>query len=256
MRMFRPLAAAALVATVAALCVLVAFDQRELFQTAEAVNSLSAEVDQATKAQAVKPANIVKPERDVRLPNDGQAYYVSVIVRPDYVKYLRDREVVGWWRGHRRLVVLAGQTHFNLYANTDPIYKTNLAHIVGGCPAVLVQDAKGNVVYSSWDGDKLPNDADTLADHIAIQLDRKAGAILPWRRRYESQPTPSPSPEPGPDISVTVNRPVVEDLPPRPVVPNGKGNDADFWIILAIAVAASAVAAFIIEFKREAKGAP
>lgn len=250
-RVFRPMAVAALVAVVAALCVLVAFDQRELTETAAAVNTLS---DQVQQQSNIKPTAM---KRVVQLPNDGQAYYLSVVVRPDYVRFARDRQVVGWFRGHRRLMVLPSQTHFNIYTNTDAVFKTNLAHMVGGCPAVIVQDAKGSIVYSSWEGDKLPEDPDQLADDISSQLETKAGAILPWRRRHEAQPSPSPTPGPDnvdTDVEVVVNRPM--DLPPKPVVPNGKGSDADFWIVLAIAILGAAAAAFVIEFKREAKAAP
>jgi hypothetical protein len=190
---------------------------------------------------------------DITLPEDGQAYFTSVIVPPSWETNPRAKEIVGWFDQDVRLKSLKSQTHFRVYPTNDPIYRANLAHAVGNTPAVLVQKASGEVEMAVWEGGQLPATSNEMGNKVGrIFGKHRGGGGCPDGKCPLPKPTPDetqPKPEPVPDLPPKPVVPIVE--PVDPVGP--EGSNVGFWVLLAVLLVMTLGAANIYYFKQELK---
>lgn len=203
---------------------------------------------QAVKAQVAAIASTPSVQQDIQLPEDGQAYFTSVIVRKNWRQSPRDRELVAWFEQDARLASLKAQTHWRIYEQDDPLFRKNLGHVVGGFPAMVIQDSTGRVVYSAWDG------AGQLAQ-ASSEVGNEVGRIFGRLRPCPDGGCPKPEPKPTPDTDIDVNvvpKPIVPNIePPKPVE---TPKEEEFpWVVLVLAVIASGLGSLAINFSREVR---
>ena len=147
-------------------------------------------------------------ERIIELPEDGNAWYTTIISPEKTVK--NDpiaRKLEANLKVNPRLASLIAQTHVNRYHPSHPMWNAKYRPIYGDNPptAIVVQTPDGKVCYKAT-GANIPSDGDALADSIAR-------AIADCRPRPNPSPTPTPDPTPpvipdtvpdiGPDESAT-----------------------------------------------------
>jgi hypothetical protein len=142
---------------------------------------------------------VLSEARVVKLPEDGNKWYVSVIGQPG-AKY---QEVLAWFDSGK-LKELKSKVHFFAVTSDMPIYERYKTSIKA-LPTVRVQDASGKVIYESA-GKNIPMSGEGLYSAIAGAVNGSE-ELLPWRRNH-SNPTPDPvppdatppdlDPEPGP----------------------------------------------------------
>ncbi len=214
-----------------------------LFLSVENAHKQIATVDQSQRAAleqlAEKRVEVQAEDRIITLPDDGSVYHTSVFVRADWHRRSQDRELLAWFGSDPRLQSLKAQTHFNIYTERSPLWKTRYSKTVGRLPCVRVQAASGRVTYQS-SVDNLPKSADGLADEIT-------GCIFKNRKKRR-QPTPTPTPKPDVDVDVDVMpAPVIPDVvvPVKPAFP---------WLLLVVAVILAGIVPIIVHFKNAFRG--
>lgn len=220
---------------VAATVVVIGF----LLFSVDSVHEQIATVDQSQTVTATKLAAIEAKAEDriINLPEDGGAYYTSVFVHANWRVRPADRTLLAWFGSNRRLLSLRSQTHYNVYTERTPLFKTRYSRTIKALPAVRVQAADGRVTYQS-SVDNLPKSADGLADEIA-------GCIFK-KRKDRRHPTPVPVPDVDVDVDVTPV-PVIPDLvePVKPEFP---------WLLLVIVVILAGAVPVIVHFKNAFRG--
>lgn len=228
--MRKPVLNMVLAACIAALCVVVFWAVQSSMQPpATAVSTAAA------------PAQVVQ-QQIVDLPQDAGNWYVSVCLHDDWRSRPLDRAVASWWNIHPRLVSIKTQTHYKIYVESDPIYKTTLAKLIGPLPCILVQDSSGTVIYKS-SGENVGSDGDEIANDIG-----RIFPIFPLRPR----PCPGPNPCPKPDVKPDVKPNVDVDLKVIPDVKPAKPAGADFpWVLLVVVVVLASGATLVKYFKDE-----
>jgi hypothetical protein len=165
--------------------------------------------------------------RVLKVPEDGQAYHLSLCLSDDWQASAREREIAAWFEsGNPRLAGLRVQCHYHLYTDGNAIYRVRLRHRIPAVPAVVLQDSTGFVVYASCESPRykaIPATADELADDMADCLAAHCRARgIPWNETTGTEcdrcrPRPRPSPQPPVNVDLTV-RPVVPPLD-KPLVP-------------------------------------
>ena len=176
---------------------------------------------------------LLSQERVIRLPEDSQKWYVSVVGDSSNARY---KEVVGWFDTTPRLKTFKDAVHFIPVTTDTAVYTERYQKNIKGLPTVRVQDANGVVLYEEA-GIKLPMSGEALYNAIANKVNGSEG-WLPWKRKPEPKPDPGPvdpQPDPGP-----------VDPAPQPIDNNGapvlEPGDYDLQPVL-VAVCVAAVAA-------------
>lgn len=165
----------------------------------------------------------------VDLPDDGKAYYTTLIVHDDWRQRAAERALVAAFETDQLLRSAKSQTHFNLYAASNPLYAQRFAKSVPTLPALLIQDATGKV-YLKLSGDELTGDVEKVRGPIRRLWQARPIYVLPWRRPCPCpEPTPQPSP-PAPDETPLPDAtPIPDTISVAPPFPWG-------WLTLAVLV--------------------
>ncbi len=232
MRNLRSAGPALLATGAMAVCVLFCWLSAAVVTTSSAVHDLAVE-QTADRAQAREVQ-----QRITELPEDGQAYHVSICLHDDWQRRPNERALKAWWSVDPRLVTLAAQTHFHVYVESDPVFRTNIAGAVGQLPAVLIQNEHGEVKFKA-SGANLPESAPDLGDAVVSAFGRPY--LLPYRNRH-NRPCPCPpnvTPAPKPNVDVNVN------VPPRPIPDTPIHTPASFPWLVMLAVSGLAGAAVL-----------
>lgn len=185
------------------------------------------------RGETAKPAKPIR-ERVVNLPEDGQAWYTTLVLSKSWKEKPLERELVAWFGVVPELASLKAQTHYQIVTEGTRAHAAEFAKVAS--PAVIVQDAAGKVYYKA-SGNGLPADPDRLANEIADCFPHpKPG------------PTPGPSPGPGP----TPKPDGVPDIRPnRPNTPDGKPSPEDVpWLGVILAALAGAAAAGVYNYRK------
>lgn len=159
-------------------------------------------------------------ERVVNLPQDQDAWYISVVGDGDPYK-----ELLNWFVEDEDLERIKSQVKFRqVEAGTD-MYNTRYADNVSGLPTVRMQKPDGTVVYEA-SGDEIPYTSQALYGALADSANGTQGILrpwrhgakpyLPWRRKMEDQCKPQPAPCPNPEP--VEPEPVIVDPPVGPPV--------------------------------------
>jgi len=175
----------------------------------------------------------------VDLPEDGQAWYATIVTTPAWKSQQRERQLVAWFGSNPALVSLRVQTHFNHYTTNDALFRARLSRAVSATPAVILQDASGKVVYKATGTNVPATDAE-----LAVGIQKAITDCCPFRPR-PPKPTP-PDVTPPPD-----DKPVIPDV--GPVTPDAPPADYTFALATIAAVVAGLVAAFV-QFKQRVAG--
>ena len=110
-----------------------------------------------------QPANgVIANERIVRLPQDGDKWFVSVVGDPQDARY---NEIVSWFDSGS-LLALKNSVHFNAIDSNSAIFADRYADMTPELPMIRVQNAKG-VIYSQVCGNSIPMSAQSLNAQIA-----------------------------------------------------------------------------------------
>jgi hypothetical protein len=158
-----------------------------------------------------------KEKQVVTLPEDGGAYHLSIFVSDNW-RSTREREVVALVDTDSTLASIKAQSHFHLYTQSDPIYKTRFPGFE--LPCILLQDSSGGVIFK-YSGPMLNN--------------RPWLRLRPWLR-----PRPNPNPAPGPEPNVNV------DTLPGPI----QDTSLPFpWVLLVITILIAGGTTFLVQFR-------
>jgi len=163
------------------------------------------------------------------LPDDGQAYHVSLLLHQDWRTRKQERELVAAFDSDPFLRSLKSQVHFHVYPETSSIYRTRLRAAAPDLPCVLVQRATGEVLLKV-------SGTDATADRVAGPLWRLWKArpiyVCPWRRPQPC-PDPKPEPEPEPDADLTPIPDLDQTHTPDSALP--------WWVVALAALAGAAL---------------
>lgn len=201
----------------------------------------------AMSAATQTPApEAVPQERVLDLPQDGQAYFVSIFVNKDWRRRRADRHLIACWQSIPELSSIRAQTHFSIFVDGDKSYDERMKLLITKprLPEILIQTAAGEVVYRE-SGETLPQSTAEWANTCGKIFGGRA--VLPWNRDKGVCPKPGPAPEPapGPVINTAVT------IPDRVTPPPAKEEKFP-WLLLAAIVGLAGVTAFVVQFRREA----
>lgn len=112
-------------------------------------------------------------ERIIRLPKDGNKFFVTVIGDPNDSKF---NTIKTWFQDVPELAKLKSETHFNAVPTTRADYKERYAKNVPNTPLIRVQTATGGVVYQV-SGANIPMTGQALSRSINTEFLRR------WRER-------------------------------------------------------------------------
>lgn len=159
-------------------------------------------------------------ERVVNLPQDQDAWYISVVGAGDSYATL-----ISWFVEDEDLETIKSQVKFRAVESGTDMFKTRYEGNVKGLPTVRMQKPDGTVVYEAA-GDEIPYTSQALYGALADSANGTQGILrpwrhgakpyLPWRRKMEDQCKPAPTPVDPP--IVIVDPPVVVDPPVGPPV--------------------------------------
>jgi hypothetical protein len=171
-------------------------------------------------------ASATKQQQVVSLPEDGGAYHLSLFVSNNWREIPAEREAVALMETDATLKSIKAQSHYHLYTETDPIYQTRFASAIDTMPCVLLQDAKGTVIFK-YSGPVLSK--------------RPWLHVRPWLR---PRPCPTPNPAPGP-VNVTVNDRLPDTkIPDTPIFP---------WGLLIFTIALAAGLTTAVQFAKRSQ---
>ena len=194
---------------------------------------------------APPPAPSAIAERVLDLPEDGEAWYTTLLVHPPISRDIHDQRLLEAFDTEDRLRSLKTQTRFHVYANDHPIYQQRFAPHVQRLPAVFVQrGASGEVVFSA-SGPEVAEHPHRLGHAIQQAICRRC----PHGRCQPVLPQPTPPPDtpvlpPGPEP--------VPNLGPPPA-PDPGPTTAPFWQIVCVACVAFG-GTWLASFKHDLTG--
>lgn len=205
---------------------------------------------------ASEPGVQAPTARIMQLPNDGQAWHLSLCLSDNWQNNPREREIRDWFfDANLQLTSLRVQTQFHQYTPRHGMFRALLAHRIPAVPAIVLQDASGYVVYASCESQRyqtIPLNGDDLAYDIADRIAARCVETgLPASECDRCRPRPRPEPRPGPNVDVHVNvtKPIV---PKIDVDVRGRQETKDFpWGLLAAVLAVVALASIAYNFRRE-----
>lgn len=113
-------------------------------------------------------------ERVIKLPKDGQKFFVTVIGDPNDSKFIA---LKSWFKDVPELAKLRDETHFNAVATNRPDFKEKFSKNVPNTPLVRVQTSNGGVIYQV-SGDNVPMSGQALSRSINTEFLRR------WRERH------------------------------------------------------------------------
>jgi hypothetical protein len=183
-------------------------------------------------------------ERVVNLPQDQDAWYISVVGEGESYQRL-----ISWFNSDASLENLKSQVKFKPVDTNSAIYKTRYADNVSGLPTVRMQKADGTVVYEAA-GDEIPYTSEALYGALADAANGTQGILrpwrhgappyLPWRKKMEKQcqPEPAPCPTPEPVDPPPFVTPFVPPAGPPDFVDESNVGLAIFLSILGLLVGA------------------
>lgn len=118
-------------------------------------------------------------ERVIKLPEDGQAYHVSVVVNPGWQNTPSQR-LINYFDTDTRLMGLKSQTHFHVYETNSVMYRDRYAKYWGyNAPMVIVQRGDGQCVYIAR-MNNIPPTSTKLADEIRSSMTMFAARMGGW----------------------------------------------------------------------------
>ena len=136
-------------------------------------------------------ARRVVGERIVRLPEDGNAFHVSVFTHDDWQARAQDRQLLAKFDSVPELQSLKTQTFFHHYQPSNRLfnrYRSSLTEL----PCVVVQQGDGTVVYKA-SGAKIPDDSWRLVDDIREALHERFPNVCPGPNCPDAQPYNDPT---------------------------------------------------------------
>lgn len=143
--LFLRLGACAALACVA--CVVFSREIRHADQaTKRQIIALSDTTNQRLAIIAQQTATMLAEERITDLPEDGQVWYVSLCVRPNWQTIPEDRRLVAAFEVDPHLVSLKAQTRYHFYTANDPLFKERFAGVTE-FPCLMIQNGSGQVVF-------------------------------------------------------------------------------------------------------------
>lgn len=151
-------------------------------------------------------------DRVIKLPEDGQAFHLSIFVSDNWRSNPRDRQIIAWFESNKTLVSVKAQSFFHIYTPSDKVYKSRFSGSITKMPCILFQDSTGKAYYKVT----APKSEEEVATAFATLFDKR-----PWLRtrpwlRPRPCPCPSPGPGPGPEpITPGPDKlPELKDTPP------------------------------------------
>jgi len=184
-------------------------------------------------------------QRIVKVPDDGEAYHVSLFLHDDYRKRPLDRSLVAWWEVDPVLKSVKAQTHFHTFLASNPLYKSRFAKAVPTLPAVMIQKSEGKVMYKA-SGANLPPSPWQMSNDVARLFKNRPYYVLPWRRPKPC-PTPGPKPDPLPDEN---DGDIIIDTVIPDTVLQARAQPGFPWGIGALVVLAAAGISFYVNMRR------
>jgi len=183
-------------------------------------------------------------EHIVDLPEDGNAWHLSVFTHQDWKKRPEEVSLLSWFSREPRLISLRQQTHDHHYTDADPLYGTRYKKNVPKLPAVVLQDASGKPHYKVGNEVPIPATAHEMGNQVARLFDR-----FPRPR-----PCPKPEPEPEPDETPDEgDLPVIPDVTPDTpdqAEPAVVSTEASTAVVIGLGILAFVVAAVICLIKK------
>lgn len=165
-------------------------------------------------------------DRVIHLPEDGNAWYVTLVLSDDWKTKTGQREMAAWFDIHPELASLKRQTHFQIITPNEKIFPEWAKGL--RVPAVCVTTKKGKAYYRAT-GNNIPADPDRLASEIS-----------------DCFPKPNPN-QPAPFSPL--EKPAIPDMRR----PDRKPIDDEVGIGLVAAIAAAAAGAgYLLENKKKA----
>lgn len=223
---------------VAAPAALVAWCAMTAHQADRATRGLAARLaaDEARLAETAAVADLA--DRVIDLPEDEGAWFTSVFTSDAWQTKSAERRVVDWFARDRELSRLKAQTHFHHYTPANSLYGRYAGLTATGLPAVVLQDAAGQVVFKA-SGPNLPEESGRLVRAIRDSVRVNCPRL---------RPCPKPSPPP----------PVDPELEPKPAVPDIGGPEPgspsprdETLAVTGVAFLAALVVGFIAAARRQ-----
>ncbi len=175
-------------------------------------------------------------DRVIELPEDGANWHTTVFTAKEPTP--RERQLLSWFDSDQRLAKLKSSTHFHHYTPASSVYPRYSNVVSGGQTAVMVQDAKGAVVYKV-SGAATPQEPWPLFKGIKECILAHCPHLRPCPC---PTPPPSPSPQPGPNP--------IPDVGPPDGTPPIDAKDETLAIVLLFVGAI--VVGFLLSWKKDA----
>lgn len=169
-------------------------------------------------------------DRVIDLPEDGQAYYLTVFTSEQQTP--KERALLSWFQSDATLASLKAQTHWNHYTPAVKMYQTRFASAVPSnqFPAVMLQgpdcsnQQQHGKVYFKCSAGQLPDSPQKLVAMIRDALKRPC-------------PPPGPGPTPTPPPVNPQPIPLIPDVGPSVTPPSSPVEDQSLML---------AVGAFVV----------
>jgi hypothetical protein len=169
----------------------------------------------------------------VDLPNDGEAYYLSVFVHDDYMSRQSERHLVASFDTDPQLRSLKAQCHWHVYTPSDPIYKDRFSAVTT-FPCILLQSSKGEVLVKASGAN--------ATNPVTLFNNKPWLRVRPWLRPRPCppcpEPQPLPQPSPQPDLTPNPDTTPIDEVPPFP------------WLLLVLAVLLAGGISFAVNWTR------
>lgn len=168
-------------------------------------------------------------DRVTVLPEDGEAYYISIFTTTNWKTNPQERELVNMMVADPKVSSYTSQMHYTHYVASDAMYRARLKTYVGDTlPSVVVQRADGAVIYKA-SGSHVPSNANAMASQLSS---------------IKFKPCPKPDPKPNP-------QPQPQPQPQPATIPDTNGpSDGPPLGLLMIALGVGAVLGLSNEFRR------
>jgi hypothetical protein len=201
-----------------------------------------ARLAERTQEDLARLAEAMPRQAIVELPEDGQAYYLTLVVHDDWQRRPLDRQVVAWFQAEPTLASARAQMHYAILPKSHATYQNpKWQRAAPTLPAVVITDAAGNVVLRATEP-TLMEGPEKLGERI-VNLWR-AHPLRPWLRcdrdrRGDQQDADGakPTPDTGGDLP---------DLKQDILPPAGDGPGADAVLVTVIICVLGGILAAIV----------
>lgn len=193
----------------------------------------------ANEARLAETAAIADlADRIIDLPQDQGAWFTSIFTSDAWKTMPAERRVVDWFARDPDLSRLKAQTHFHHYTPANSLYDRYTGLTATGIPAVVVQDAAGQVVFKA-SGSNLPEEPGRLVRAIRDAVRARCPELGPCPK-----PTPPSPVAPDPD-----GKPSVPDIGGSGTVPPA-GHD-ETLAVTALAFVVALAVGFVAAARRQ-----